>query len=232
MSQVDQWQEVIGRRQREVWPKAAKAAVACGGVLVGGTAATIHLRHRISEDIDILAPSPIDATGVRSLLESEAGESFTMIGLSAHEVHVLVDRVSVHVFNDPNADSRSGEVATLQEGPTIDAMPVASLEDLLALKLDLIRWRSTLRDLIDLAAIDRLSGLSLEDGLACWQQKFGAQWDNAALDQMVFRLRFPSAKDADPLFDDSREQVVSYLKNRATQVEESLQQKRSAASHP
>lgn len=229
MSQIDQWQEVIGRRQREVWPKAAKAAVACGGVLVGGTAVAVHLRHRISEDIDILAPSPVDASEVRTLLESEADESFTMIGLSAHEVHALVDGVSVHVFEDPNADSRLGEVATLREGSTIDAMPVASLEDLLALKLDLIRWRSTLRDLIDLAAIDRLSGLSLEDGLACWQQKFGAQWDNAALDQVVFKLRFPSARGADPLFDDSREQVVAYLKNRALQVEEALHQKRVAA---
>lgn len=230
MRQIDDWHEVIGRRQRAVWPTAAKAAVACGGVLVGGTAITVHLRHRISEDIDILAPGPVDATGVRALLESEAQESFTVIGLSVHEVHALVDGVSIHVFEDPNADSRSGVVATLQEGPTINALPVASLEDLLALKLDLIRWRSTLRDLIDLAAIDRLSGLSLEDGLAYWQQKFGAQWDNAAFDQMVFKLRFPSAKDADPLFDDSRQQVVTYLKNRALQVEEALYQRRSAAS--
>ena len=228
MNQIDQWQEVIGHHQRTVWPKAAKAAIACQGVLVGGTAVTVHLKHRISEDIDILAPSPLDATGVRSLLESEAEVSFAVIGLSSHEVHALVDGVSVHVFEDPNADSRTEDVATLQEGPIIDAMPVASLEDLLALKLDLIRWRSTLRDLIDLAAIDQLSSHPLEDGLAYWQQKFGLQWDNAALDQMVFRLRFPSARDADPLFDDSRDQVVSYLKSRSLQVEESLKQRRSA----
>ena len=229
MNQIDDWKDVIGDRQRTVWPKAAKAAVACRGMLVGGTAVTVHLRHRVSEDIDILAPSRIDAAGVRLLLEGEAEESFTMIGFSSHEVHALVDGVSVHVFEDPNEDSRTGEMVLLQEGPTIDGMPVASLKDLLALKLDLIRWRSTLRDLIDLAAIDHMSGHRLEDGLAYWQEKFGAEWDNAALDQLVFKLRFPSAKDADPLFDDARDDVVAYLKKRALQVEEALLQRRTAA---
>lgn len=229
MSQIDEWREVIGQRQRAVWPKAAAAAADCGGVLVGGTAVAIHLRHRFSEDIDILAPGPFDTVGVRSQLEERADESFTMIGLSSHEVHALVDGVSVHIFEDPNAESRTAEVEVLQRGPTIDEMPVASLQDLLALKLDLIRWRSTLRDLIDLAAIDQLSGHRLEDGLFYWLQKFGAEWDNAALDQLVFRLRFPSANDADPLFDDSREQIITYLKNRAPQIEQALHQRRTAA---
>lgn len=229
MSDIDDWREVIGDRQRAVWPKAARAAAACGGVLVEGTAVTVHLRHRTSEDIDILAPSPFDTEDVGSLLEHGAEESFTMVGLSAHEVHALVDGVSTHVFEDPNADSRAGEVAVLQDGPTIDGMPVASLNDLLALKLDVVRWRSTLRDLIDLAAIDQLSGRRLEDGLVYWQQKFGAEWDNAALDQLVFKLRFPSANQADPLFDNSRDTVIAHLKERALQVEESLRQRRAAA---
>ena len=135
----------------------------------------------------------------------------------------------MHLFVDPNADSRTAGVEMLQQGPTIDAMPVASLQDLLALKLDLIRWRSALRDLIDLAAIDQLSGYRLEDGLFYWLQKFGAEWDNAALDQLVFRLRFPSAQNADPLFDDSRDQIVAYLKSRAPQIEQALHQRRTAA---
>ncbi len=229
MNQIDEWREVIGHRQRAVWPKAAAAAAECGGVLVGGTAVAIHLRHRLSEDIDILAPGPFDAAGARSQLEEQADESFTMIGLNSHEVHALVDGVSVHIFEDPNAESRTAAVAVLKQGPEIDTMPVASLQDLLALKLDLIRWRSTLRDLIDLAAIDQLSGHRLEDGLFYWLQKFRAEWDNAALDQLVFRLRFPSAQDADPLFDDSRDQIIAYLKSRAPQIEQALHQRRTAA---
>lgn len=46
MSQIDDWREVIGQRQRAVWPKAAVAAAYCRGVLVGGTAVAIHLKHR------------------------------------------------------------------------------------------------------------------------------------------------------------------------------------------
>ncbi len=115
MSRIDDWQEVIGDRQRAVWPKAAKAAAACRGMLVGGTAVTVHLRHRVSEDIDILAPSPLDAASMKSLIEAEAEESFAMIGLSPYEVHALIDGVSVHVFEDPNAESRVGDVTVLQK---------------------------------------------------------------------------------------------------------------------
>ncbi len=229
MNQIDGWRDVLGRRQRAVWPAAARAANECRGMLVGGTAVAIYLGHRVSEDIDILTPGPLDASKVRSLLERLAERSFSTVGLSAHEVHAVVDEVSVHVFEDPNADTRTAEVKVLQEPTTIDGMAIASLPDLLALKLDLIRWRSTLRDLIDLAAIDRLSDYRLEEGLDFWLQKFGAEWDNAALDQIVFRLLFPSARNADPLFDDSRDEVVAYLKGRAPQVEQSLHQRRSCA---
>ena len=175
------------------------------------------------ESVELAVAELVDAESDRP--NQQQAES----GLSTHEVHTLVDGVSVHVFEDPNADSRTADVEVLQQGPTIDGMPVTSLPDLLALKLDLIRWRSTLRDLIDLAAIDQLSGHRLEDGLSYWLQKFSAEWDNAALDQLVFRLRFPSAQDADPLFDHSRDQVVAYLKNRAPQVEQALHQRRTAA---
>ena len=45
--------------------------------------------------------------------------------------------------------------------------------------------------------------------------------------QLVFRLRFPSAQDTDPLFDDSRDRVVTYLKARASQIEQALFQRRT-----
>ncbi|WP_419918220.1 hypothetical protein [Candidatus Poriferisocius sp.] len=47
------------------------------------------------------------------------------------------------------------------------------------------------------------------------------------MNQIVFRLLFPSARDADPLFDGSKDEVLAYLKGRAPQVEQALHQRRS-----
>ncbi len=111
-------------------------------------------------------------------------------------------------------------------------MPVASLPDLLALKLDTLLWRSHLRDLLDIAAIDSLTAHRLEDGIRYYRQRFGPELDNAILDNLIFKLRFPSARDADPLFDDARDATITYLKRRAHDVEEELHRQRTAGIQP
>ena len=228
MAEIDAWSDVLGDRQRAAWLRAAPTASATGGVLVGGTAAAVHLRHRRSEDLDILTPGPFDTAEIRRRLERAAEWSFVAVARSRHEVRVLLDGVNVHVFEDPQAEHRLQTPRMLEQGPVISGMPVASLPDLLALKLDILLWRSTLRDLLDIAAIDRLSGHSLEDGIRYYRRRFGPELDNAILDNLIFRLRFPAAGDADPLFDDTRDATVAYLKRRSIDVGADLQRQRAA----
>ena len=59
------------------------------------------MRHRRSEDIDILTPGPFDATEIRDRLEADTESSFVALAPSRHEVQVLLDGVRVHVFEDP-----------------------------------------------------------------------------------------------------------------------------------
>ena len=232
MAEIGAWSDVLGAPLRAAWPRAAPIASETSGVLVGGTAVAIHLRHRRSDDIDILVPGPFDTAEIGRRLEHAAGWSFVAVARSRHEVHVLLDGVHVHVFEDPQAEHRLRTPHTLRQGPVVSGMPVASLPDLLALKLDLLLWRSTLRDLLDIAAIDRLTNHRLEDGIRYYRQRFGPELDNAILDNLVFRLRFPAAGDADPLFDDARDTTVAYLKQRAGDVEAELYRQRAAAADP
>ena len=232
MADIDAWDDVLDTRMRDAWPKAGRIASRTGGVLVGGTAIAIHLRHRRSEDIDILTPGPFDTAEIRDQLEAAAESSFVALARSRHEVLVLLDDVRVHVFEDPQAEHRLREPRTIQQGPTVGGMPVASLEDLLALKLDTLLWRSNLRDLLDLAAIDSLTAHRLEDGIRYYRQRFGPELDSGILDNLIFKLRFSSGGDADPLFDDARDVTVAYLKRRAHDVEEELHRQRAAAGIP
>ncbi len=232
MADIDGYHDVLSAPMRAVWPRAARIASATGGVLVGGTAVAVHLRHRRSEDLDILTPSAFDTAAVRDRLEADADRSFVALARSRHEVLVLLDDVRVHVFEDPQAEHRLRVPRPLQPGPTIDGMPVASLPDLLALKLDTLLWRSSLRDLLDLAAIDSLTAHRLEDGIRCYRLRFGPELDSGILDNLIFKLRFPPAGDADPLFDDARDATVAYLKQRARDVEEELHRQRATAAMP
>ena len=72
----------------------------------------------------------------------------------------------------------------------------------------------------------------LEDGIRCYRQRLGPELDSGILDNLIFKLRFPSGGDADPLFDDARDVTVAYLKRRAHDVEEELHRQRAAAGIP
>ena len=76
----------------------------------------------------------------------------------------------------------------------VDGLAVASVPDLLASKLDVLRYRQKLRDYIDLAAIDNLSRYNIEDGLL---------------------LEDPGTFPENGVFAQDRDRVLAYLKNKA-----------------
>ena len=54
MGDIDGYADVLAEPQRRIWDKIASIAHRCGGVLMDGTAVAVHLRHRLSEGLDIM----------------------------------------------------------------------------------------------------------------------------------------------------------------------------------
>lgn len=139
---------------------------------MGGTALAIHLRHRVSFDLEYMAAKGFLGDRLAQKFEKAAGE-VEVYACGSDQMHTLVDGVQVQVFKTRYRGANPGHVKTLQKPIVIDGLPVASLPDLLASKLDVIMYRPKLRDFIDLFAIDTLSPYTLEDGLRFHLHHYG-----------------------------------------------------------
>lgn len=222
MPDIDGWREVLPDVQRRVWPRVAAAVEGTGGVLMGGTAVAIHLRHRTSVDLDVMSLKPFSGQRVADRLREQCRD--VQVEEAAEScMRAMVDGVLVDVFRAlPSEHAHPDDMSTIQDGPVIDGMPVGSLPDLLATKLDVVMHRPKLRDYIDLAAIDARTSYSLEDGLAFHQQRYGTTAGRWILDHIVGLLEDPGTLPTDPVFESMREPVLEHLARRVPTLRDHL----------
>ena len=222
MAEIDGWKDVLADAQRRVWPKVAEAVAGTGGVLMGGTAVAIHLRHRTSVDLDVMSLRAFSGRMVADRLERLSGD--VQVEEAAEScLRAIVDGVLVDVFRALGREEASpDEMSMIQHGPVIDGMAVGSLPDLLATKLDVVMHRPKLRDYIDLAAIDAQTPYSLEDGLAFHQRRFGNKAGLWILDHIVGLLEDPGTLPRDPVFEHMRQPVLRHLSARVPDLREHL----------
>ena len=217
MGEIDGYARVIGPGLRAVWPLVASAVDNIEGSLVGGTALTTHLRHRESYDLDYMAHESFSGLELFSELQ-RASRHATMSQAGQGRMHAVIDGVAVAVFTAPFRGDNPGHVEQLQQPNLVDNMRVASLPDLLAMKLDVIMYRPKLRDYIDLAAIDNSGLLRLEDGIRLHMQRYGTGSQSNVLDRFVDLLENPQSLTADRVFAAQAPRVLAHLAGRVPEL--------------
>ncbi len=156
--------DVLEERQRAAL-RALRPAAAAGYYLAGGTALCMHLQHRRSVDLDLFRTETFDAEDmVRDL--GAAGVSFAAVETSRSTVHAEVGGVRTSLLHFPYPLIQPTE--TSPEG-----IPVASVLDIAAMKLEAVASRGARKDFYDLYFICE-SGLSLERIMAAFEQRFAA----------------------------------------------------------
>lgn len=220
MSDLDRYRDVLAANVRSVWPKLATEVAGIKGALYGGTALAVHLRHRQSFDLDYMAYEHFDGAELARRLASAARVDAQIA--AAGQMRATVDGVVVEVFTAPHPSDDPSRVRPIAEPVTIDGLAVASLADLLASKLDVLLWRAKLRDLIDIAAIDRSGLLRIEDGLRLHAHRYGTELRSGALDEIVDLLEDPGVLVSDPVFAAQAEPTLRYLAGRAPELRDYL----------
>ena len=214
MTDIDDYADVLDEPQRRVWDRMAQLARDHGGTLMGGTAVAMHLRHRFSEDLDIMTLGPAPST----MMAMRLGQSFAaahIVDMGQNACRALVDGVRVDIFQAPRRAS-TGPLGMRRVAADVEmcGMPVGSLPDLLATKLEVIRFRSKARDYIDLYAIDTQSGYCLEDGVGFYCQRFGHADLPADFGDTLLRLADPGTLPDDPAFASIAEAALKHLSER------------------
>ena len=215
MADIDVCADVLDEPQRRVWAAVAETAGQIDGCLMGGTAVAVHLRHRRSEDLNVMTLRDFSAADVQHRLERRF-KAVQVIDAGDNYCTAVVEGVRVDVFK---ALIRSSVgplgLAAVAPGPVVCGMPVASVPDLLASKLEILRFRAKVRDLIDLAAIDQLSGYSLEDGLGFYCRRYGHDRLPQEFNEIIALLQDPEPLDPDPSFDQAKPAALAHLQHRA-----------------
>ena len=230
---LDDYSDLLAPDLRDLWPVSSLVAQGVEGRMVGGTALALHLRHRSSEDIDIMTLQPFDGRDVRDMvdghLRSVRPDDYwricDVIEARNNGYCAVINDVRFEVFLAlGSGDAQASDMRWLQEPHDIDGMAVGSVPDIFAAKLAAAADRGKLRDFIDLAAIDRLSGYTLEDGLEFYRRAFGLDTapNPRAMRRVLRAIADPGYVEPDRAFEASREDALTHLRHRAEDLQHYL----------
>jgi len=128
--------------------------------LAGGTAVYYYLHHRKSYDLDFFTPLDVDLTEYKEYFPPE--KTFY---LSRNTVHVEIAGVKLSFFHYGHKLLRSLE--------DTDSILIASLEDILCMKINAIVGRGSRKDFTDLYFIIQEKKISPEKCIELYREKFG-----------------------------------------------------------
>lgn len=177
--------------------------------LVGGTAITARIQHRISQDLDFFLDSDVDLTTLESTI-ADRGD-FAVTARAEGTLSGVFSKTRVQFL-----DARQQQAVDADE--TIGGLRVASMRDLVAMKLRVVGDRGELRDYFDLMAIEGARLGSAEEGLADFLARYRPEDDNAAIIHVVEALGYLDDVDEDELVPASRADVEAYWRRRQPQV--------------
>lgn len=152
--------------------------------LVGGTALSLQLGHRISVDLDLFG-HPFDAELVKGELIAKFKSKFSFKDTPAKwAVFCFIEEIKVDIigYNHP----------LLQPLDLIDGIRMASLEDIAAMKVNAILGRGTKKDFWDIYEL--LHHFSIEQVIGFYHQKYSAQILAISIPQAI--TYFDDAEDS------------------------------------
>ena len=209
MGSLSDYAEVLGPRTTAVWPVVAEI-VPDGTVLMGGTALAIRLAHRRSEDLDLFAQHEFDPDPLHDSLDGLG--NFVLSRKSLGHLHGTFDGVKVDILWNAGA-------LTLKEPTIIAGLAVGSVQDIMATKFRAITDRHILRDYFDVMCIEQRAGITIEEGISLYLQKYGLPPQHGSVHTLVGGLGYFDDVEDDPVLrsmvgEDVRDLVVNYFESR------------------
>jgi predicted nucleotidyltransferase component of viral defense system len=149
--------------------------------LAGGTAVALYLGHRRSADLDFFTPIEFTEIQWQEALKNNFG--FKLLKRDWQTLIGNIDKVKFSLF---------GYRYPLIASPELyKSIPVASLPDLAAMKLEALVGRGTKRDFIDIYFLAQ--NFTLENLFGFYQDKYG----NLAERELMLRKSLVYFEDAD-----------------------------------
>lgn len=133
--------------------------------LAGGTGLALHLGHRKSIDLDLFRTEPFDAEAMVHELRVE-GVPLTDVTTSRSTVHARVEETRTSLLSFPYPLLEPAQ-------PAPSGLPVASVADIAAMKVEAIASRGAKKDFYDLFFICK-SGMPFGRTLEAFRTRFAS----------------------------------------------------------
>ncbi|MGH3875240.1 MAG: nucleotidyl transferase AbiEii/AbiGii toxin family protein [Pseudonocardiaceae bacterium] len=196
----------------QTW-EAIRRLVPDSAYLVGGTAIAVHLRHRVSRDLDFFLSEPADLTAVRRDLADIGRFAATLH--NEDTLNGLFNGTKVQFLSAPDQH-------VLEPLAVVEGVRVAGLGDLLATKLKVIGDRGELRDYYDTKVIETVGGRRAEEGFALFIRRYRPRDPDAAVRHLLLGLGYFEDVADDPFLPETREQILGYWRRRQPEITRSL----------
>ncbi|MCB1257258.1 MAG: nucleotidyl transferase AbiEii/AbiGii toxin family protein [Microthrixaceae bacterium] len=209
MTDLSDLSDVVPGETLRAWEQIA-AVTPPDGILMGGTALAVHLRHRVSRDLDIFTTSPFDSKKLEDQLRSRGQFATTLI--DDHSLNGLFEGTKVQFL--------VAEGQTVLAAPTpVGGLNVGSLQDILATKVKVIGDRAELRDYFDLMEIERRTEHTVDEGLILYLERFGVPPTHASIHHIIVGFGYFDDLGGDPYLEAQhgsslRDEVVDYWRRR------------------
>jgi hypothetical protein len=201
---------VLSQDTRTAWTE-IRPYLPRGTYLAGGTGIAVHLKHRVSNDLDFFTDVPLDVDElnealVRSPLMVQVTRATSKLGSLAG-----VLRSTKFEFSDASAVHR------VEPTTEVAGIPVAGVGDLLAMKVKAITARKELRDYEDLKALELLAGRRFEEGIALAIERYTITTEGGVM-AFITALANIDRCGEDPLVVTPRDELIAYWKGRLPAV--------------
>jgi hypothetical protein len=177
--------------------------------LAGGTGFAAHVQHRVSRDLDLFFHADVDLDALRQWLARSGSFAPTRIGDGV--LDGVLDGAKVQ-FLHARGQRR------LAPTRRIAGIPVAGVEDILAMKLKVIGDRGELRDYFDVMTIEQRLGRTVEEGIALYLERFQIPPEHESVRHVILGLGYLDDVDDDDLLPVARAEIDRYWRRRQPQV--------------
>jgi len=128
--------------------------------LAGGTALFYYLKHRYSIDLDFFTQEKIDLRDFIKYFSPEATKT-----ISKDTIHAKIKEVNVSFFSNP--------YPLLKPFTYLNSLRLASLEDILCMKINAIILRGSRKDFVDVYFIMKKLKIKSDEAIKLFVKKFG-----------------------------------------------------------
>ena len=197
---VRAWQELAPRLPNQLY-------------LGGGTAVAVHLAHRESRDLDFFFHD--HAVNLNALAEqlSSTG-NFAITSESAGTLQGLYADTKVELFHADEGRPQH----LLEEPTTVGGLRVAGLKDLMAMKLKVVGDRGELRDYYDIKTIEQQTGLTVEDGLALFTERYDVSSTSDTVRHIVTALGYLDDIEEDDALPIDKDELADWWRTRQARL--------------